>query len=1057
MSESDATSPAPLTPTSKVKALMAAFDDDSDTESISAGPARARIAANLAKLSPPKASTSTESKSEELQQKATQKASESASEDEEDVIVRPKGRVAARMQANSDSTDEGREPSARHARERVSNMLLTKSKSPTPNAQAEETHSSSESDVPVVSRKRKLRVARDNAHIDDTSKSSPARRSASPGLFVSPSKPVTSDTQAAGSDSDVDLPATGSARFNALVAKKRQERLAKEAEAAKEKARHAEERRRNAEATEGDGLDDSEGDRRLTQSSRPARKASKKALEEMHRETQRLSRNMQLAHKATTKKKFTKADFFAKFNQGITKGENLEPTRPTSSSSAAPHSDYEHKDTPPSSPTSPAGPGEKSGAPANRPRTTESRDNEVVELPTSEEAMTIPSSPPTRLDKGKGKAIEEPTPEITMEAELIKKPLFTQRPIRVRVPKVHDRKASPLDDSDSDLEIVSVKTIGRKQQLDSIFDRVPAKLAKEPHSLHALRMLAGVKSPGKQHTSERKFGRRTKLSMTTSELQMSLQQRARQQATRDREERIKALRDKGVVIQTAEERAKDLAEVEDIVAKARLEGEAIAKREKAQAKKERQKTGEADPLGDHSSDDEDYEEVQGVPEEEVSGSGSGSGSSEGESEVEEASANGSDEEEDEEMVLGGQGSKTEVTNSMFDTHAAESETEKFDVESDLAMHKDVSDVIGEEDEDEELPPKPNTRRFRNANVISDDEDEVVEEEEMQQTPVVPQVSPLQLSTNSPAEPSSVLRSATKTFIPGVTVAGPAGLGLTQIFAGTMDDSQAFGTSATAPRSESQAVVPNQNNLDFLRRLKGAELPPFVPTLEEDTQDADTTNASQLTYIPNSQPVETETQGDETQIQLDFSQSQIHGFDSILQGTQMSQFPPTQDVGYQRMTPIKGRFVDAPPSTVDTVLLEPNDLPETMDETPVVKRKGKLRQRVHVPTFSDDEDVEQPSEQTAEEEDLDITADVFDVMRKAATKATKKVVDEFDKKKSKAKEMVNEQADESDDEYAGLGGASDDESDGEADEFVKEMIDDEGGKHFDESKLAAFFA
>jgi mediator of replication checkpoint protein 1 len=81
--------------------------------------------------------------------------------------------------------------------------------------------------------------------------------------------------------------------------------------------------------------------------------------------------------------------------------------------------------------------------------------------------------------------------------------------------------------------------------------------------------------------------------------------------------------------------------------------------------------------------------------------------------------------------------------------------------------------------------------------------------------------------------------------------------------------------------------------------------------------------------------------------------------------------------------------------------------------------------------------------------------VFDIMRKASTK--KVVVDEFDKKKSKAKEMVNEQAEESEDEYAGLGGASDDESGGEPDEFVKEMIDDEGRKDVDESKLAAFFA
>jgi hypothetical protein len=41
----------------------------------------------------------------------------------------------------------------------------------------------------------------------------------------------------------------------------------------------------------------------LSQKARQPRKASKKALEEMSRETQRMSRNMQLAHQAQTKKK----------------------------------------------------------------------------------------------------------------------------------------------------------------------------------------------------------------------------------------------------------------------------------------------------------------------------------------------------------------------------------------------------------------------------------------------------------------------------------------------------------------------------------------------------------------------------------------------------------------------------------------------------------------------------------------------------------------------------------------------------------------------------------
>ena len=55
---------------------------------------------------------------------------------------------------------------------------------------------------------------------------------------------------------------------------------------------------------ESDSDPDGENGRRLTQHSRPTRKAGKKAMEEMQREQQRISRNMQLTHQAKTKKKY---------------------------------------------------------------------------------------------------------------------------------------------------------------------------------------------------------------------------------------------------------------------------------------------------------------------------------------------------------------------------------------------------------------------------------------------------------------------------------------------------------------------------------------------------------------------------------------------------------------------------------------------------------------------------------------------------------------------------------------------------------------------------------
>jgi len=1028
-SESGSTSPAQLTPNSKIKAMLAALDNESDDESLS-GSARRRLVSSLAKNQPSKPDLSRKNVELEGDGNVPGKEQTGSESEEEEEIVRPKGRMAARMMADQ-SNSAAVEPAGDSAQERV---LLTKSSTPGTASNAEDGDGSDESDVPVVSRKRKIRTPR-----RATPKSSPAKSPGSPSLFVSPQIHKSGSLPPGDASSSDDLPedpATND-RFLALVKKKREERLARDAELAKEKAKKAAERKRHsALLEEDDDLEDSDEnvERRLTQQDRPARKASKKALEEMHRETQRLSRNQQLAHNAITKKKFVKAGFFEKFNYRPGQQVNQEISRPNSSSSTAPHSDVEMKDTPPTSPVSHESDTEKPVLIQSLVEAEEQKNDEDV--PSLEEALQrIPSSPPVRLDKGKGKAIEEALPE----PEELKKPMFTRRPIRVRLPKVSGRKSTMQDDSDSDLEIVSAKTPALKK-LDSLFDRVPVKQAEE-HYLHTLRMLAHVTSPGKQH-----FGKNKNPSMTPTGMQVSLQHLARQQAAREKEEKLEALRAKGVIIQTAEEREMEIAEVEDLVAKARREGEEIMKREKAEAKKERKDKGEADPLGE-SSDDEDWEEEKQELDEELSVFGS-EDEEEKQSDGDASGEEDDEENEEDEMVFDGEEHAT--TNPLFDNEAVESEEDED--EDDLPVNEEMAeDGDVDEDEEEQLPLRQKTRRARKTNVISDDEED--EDVDMQSPFVARTDSPLQLQTESPVAPNSVLRSATKTFIPGVTVAGPAGLGLTQIFAGTMDDSQiaSFELSQTAPNPESPQVDSKQDSLAFLRRLPVPELPRFIPTMEEDTQDTNMDSQSQLSNVPESQPMDSMTQG----IQLNFSQSQVHEFDSLVQDSQLSPFPEaTQDVGFQNMTPIRGRFVDAPPSTVDTVILKATDMPETMEETPIVK-KGKLRRRAQVAAFSDEEEAGEHAEANIEEDEFEINESVFDVMRKASKK--KVVVDEFDKKKSKAKEMVNEQAEESEDEYAGLGGASDDESGGEPDEFVKEMIDDEGGKDVDESKLAAFFA
>jgi len=1042
-------SPLQLTPNSKVKALLASFSDDSDQEN-GVESARARLKASLANRSISKPETFEESADQAVtvQSQDTGKDSQSSSEEE---IVRPKGRVAARMLANDESSAEERENSE-NARARVKKLIL-KTQSNISSPENESVESIAEEDTPVVSRKRKIRKPR---HESPTPRKGPA----SPCLFVSPTAPKSATPLADESDSEelpdnaVSVPEDN--RFKALVERKRKERQAKEADEAAKKAKQMAERKRHtAMIAEDDDISDhdDEGGRRLTQQARPTRKASKKALEDISRETQRMSRGMQLAHAPITKKKMPMADFLKRmgYRSVVVKEEKTpEPSLPNSSSPAR-NSDAETHETPPTSPAS-----HESDVQKFQPtlETLAASEEEMVMndllLPLEKALDAASASPPKKLDKGKGRAAEEPSPE---PREVKKKYEFKQRPIRIRAPKLEDRKTTPLDDSDSDLEIVTAKTPGaRMKKLNSVFDRAPGKQAKESHSLHVLKTLAHLSSPGKQN-----LGRNKKPSMTPTELQQSLQQRARQQAAQEREDRLKVLRDKGIIIQSAEEREREMAEVENLIAKARREGEEIMQREKAAAKKERKAKGEVDPLGE-SSDDEDWEEEKQNLSEELSASGSddeegGGSDASGEEE------DGEDEEEEEEAMDLDDAQQAPGLNPMFDNEAGESDDDE--AEGDLSVDETAeTENMDDGDEEQRLPSKPAVRRIRNVNVISDDE----EDDNVNSTlelPAAPQIkSPTQTHTNSLIAPNSVLRSATKTFIPGLTVIGPVGLGLTQIFAGTMDESQmdASQGSPTVANSATPEMNFQQDSLAFLKRLPAPELPPFAPTMpsmDEDSQDVVMDSQSALSHIPESQPIETQTQG----IQLGFSQSQIHGFDSLVDPlqTQFSEFPEaTQDAGFQHMTPIKGRFVDAPPSTVETIVLDPTTAAELIQETPTVKKKGKLRRRAQVAAFSEDEDAEEPHQPIAEEDEFEITSNVFDVMRNASRKK-RTVVDEFDKKKSKAKEMVNEQAEESEDEYAGLGGASDDESGGEEDEYVKQMIDDEGGHNLDESKLAAFFA
>ncbi|KAM6486985.1 MRC1-like domain-containing protein [Trichoderma sp. SZMC 28011] len=951
----DAT-PELLTPRSKLRALLATVDGSDDEDAAPIG---------VLNATSPKNSTAARNNAD-------------SSDSESDVPVRPRGKLAGRMQGPSDITREPETTNgAETARDRVRRMLEQEKEQAaeamdTEMADAEDVEE--EDELPVAPRRLKRRPAQDDA--TDLSARSP-----SPGLFVSsPVRPSPTKAPQNQPESEEDLPTVKSDRFKALVERKRQERLAREAE---EEAKRAERRALQEKlASEleqldsGDddgGITDDEGGRRLTQEARPTRKASKKALEDMNRETQRMARNMQLAHEAKTRKKLSKASLFERFNFRPD-GEPMAVEPPTNSSSrpVSPPTDADaNKDTPPSSPPV----GEKQDS-------VQADDNAAANPDPSVEIAEASNS--TVLDKGKGPAmdVEEPS-----------KPAETKRQVRVRIPVPTKAGAA---DSDDELEITTTS----KDRMNAVFNNIPFRKAQDSHSALALRALAHVTSPGKE--SKRKNGRD---GMTPGEFQASLLQKAREQARSERDRRLELLKSQGVVIQTSEERERQMQEVEDILAKAREEAQRIKEEEAAADKKEGKDGGEADPLAWDDSDDEEYEGNDA--DEEVSGVEL-SGSEEDEAE---------DEDEDEDVIAG---------SAMFE---AEAEEDAASETSEVLPKPDTNEMeVGDDDDEgvEKVTPMKRRRARNKTAVLSDDEAEPA----VEATPKLKR-TPISTAFQSPAAPTSVLRSAKKTFIPGLPVEGPAGLSLTQIFAGTMDENQKSQDEPT------QSMMPDFDDFPDSN---------FSATMDDNADD----------MVLDSQ--RDESQGVTQAIQLNLAQSQMHGLDSLLRDEMNSQISDmvelSQDGGLQRYTPLKSRFVEPPHSTVETISTDQHG--DAIQSSPLVRR-GRLRRKMEMSSVDEDVAVPMSGEKGGEAETTP-SKTAFKVLQDAATEQKKKMlIEEFNRKKSKAKEMVEEQAEESEDEYAGLGGADGEDSDDEFDASLQDIIDDAAGNDEDARKLAAFYA
>ena len=403
------------------------------------------------------------------------------------------------------------------------------------------------------------------------------------------------DQLASSSPQSSSQPKSKKPKFFALVEKIRRERLAREAEdQAKQDAREAKQQAIDIEverivqaATKSRGqrgsspADDSEEDsdasegaaaRKLTRDARPTRKASKKALEEMHRETQRMNRNMQLAHQAKTKKKFTKEDFFAKFNKTeLVLPIAVESRKQRSSSPVTTDIDNGNiHSTPPTSPLS------------GIETATKMTNVSVIHDETVDPAADNSDEDFLNLIRNRKEEVQvappvKVAPISNIQLQLSKRALL---------------KLPQEDDSDSDVEIVFDKGSRRKY---SAFENIPKKKAQENSAHLALRSLAQVKREKDK-----------KSTMTSVGMYNNLRKGAIEQALAERKAKIEKLRAAGVVIQTEEQREQAEEELEDLVEKARQEDEEIRKREKEMAKKQGTYVKDVD----EESDEEDSDFVE---------------------------------------------------------------------------------------------------------------------------------------------------------------------------------------------------------------------------------------------------------------------------------------------------------------------------------------------------------------------------------------------------------------------------------------------------------------
>ncbi|KAF2482647.1 hypothetical protein BDY17DRAFT_163585 [Neohortaea acidophila] len=775
-----------LTPRTKVARMLADIDDEIDN---APSPSPSKDAQVGRPLTNPDLDVHQLPASCEASSMPTQHSASDSEEDDEEEIRKPQGRAARRML---------------HTKSNTSSALDVSPRQKNPSLQQPAAGSDSDDDDLYSATPMKISS---RARSDSPS---PRGTESGNGLFVSPAKSI-------GAQSEDDLPTNpfgGKEKLAELVAQKRAERLEREAEekARKKAAAHAGPSSDLPDEMFEDAQDpvDPNIEQIMSDATRPSRKASKKALLEMERETQRLTRQQALAHQMKVKKKFTTTDLFAKFN--FRQSPALPPTviaeKEAGTSSAPSSDDIEEREpasTPPSSPPTPLD------------RQKSLVDHGALNKLVPTQQHTVAAFLETDAD-------DEDLPDI---AEVLKSSQIpTARrtsPAKEAVQENRGLKLARLgkkamrqdDSSDDDLDIVP-NLPAHLQVFEKATGSKGAKRSADSKAIQHLKHLAHL------HVNDvpaRKKSSRPSVAPQTLDLQ--LRKKAKEQARQAQLERIEELRAKGIEIQSVEEREREAEAFEDLLEKARQD--ALKLRQAEKAVKKGADGGDAMVASEDEDEDED---------EDYSDSGSDM-EQDGNDLVDAAAEEASEEEEEDED----------------EDEDGDDEAEDEDVEVDEAP--EIADVDSNEQDDVALDPVLDgtddtrtelatpaapSRKARVSRVIRDEDDEDLVSSEHEDAP----------STAKADDPFAAFNF------------GAAGN--TDAF---LSPTQAFNATMQTPTQTTQ-----EDSYDILRRIAPPSVaapPDFLLDLDTQMDDEPQTVPTDESQVPESQRVDLqwETQPPET--------------------------------------------------------------------------------------------------------------------------------------------------------------------------------------------------